>query len=59
MKKKLNEDRLRDPWDNKCNNNHITVVPEREERKQDIENLFEKIRTSNFPNLVKRTNIQV
>ena len=34
-------------------------VPEGEERKQEIENLFEKIMTKNFPNLVKEIDIQV
>ena len=34
-------------------------VVEGEERKQEIENLFEKIMTENFPNLVKELGIQV
>ena len=34
-------------------------VPEEEEREQEIGNLFEKIMTENFPNLVKEINIQV
>ena len=34
-------------------------VLEGEERKQEIENLFEKIMTENFPNLVKELGIQV
>ena len=33
-------------------------VPERDEREQEIGNLFEKM-TENFPNLVKNTDIQV
>ena len=54
-KKELkNEDSLRDFWDNiKCNSIHITVVSEVKKREQGIENLFEKIMTENFPNLVK------
>ena len=34
-------------------------MPEGEEREQGIENLFEKIMTENFPNLVKKIDIQV
>ena len=34
-------------------------MPEGEEEKQVIENLFEKIMKENFVNLVKETNIQV
>ena len=34
-------------------------LPEGEEREQGIENLFEKIMTENFPNLVKKIDIQV
>ena len=34
-------------------------VPEGEEREQEIENLFEKIITENFPYLVKEIDIQV
>ena len=34
-------------------------MPEREEEKQEIENLLEKIIKENFPNLVKETDIQV
>ena len=41
----------------KHNNIHIIGVPE-EEREQGIENLFEKIRTKTFPNLV-RDNIHI
>ena len=32
---------------------------EGEEREQEIENLFEKIMTENFPNLVNETDVQV
>ena len=34
-------------------------MPEREEKEQEIENLFEKIMKENFPNLVKETDMQV
>ena len=34
-------------------------MPEREERKQDIGNLFEKVMKEKFPNLVKETDMQV
>ena len=34
-------------------------VPEEEKKEQEIENIFEKIMTENFPNLVKEINIQV
>ena len=34
-------------------------MPEREEEKQDSENLFEKIMKESFPNLVKEIDIQV
>ena len=34
-------------------------MPEGEEKEQEIENIFEKIMTENFPNLVKEINIQV
>ena len=32
---------------------------EGEKREQEIENVFEKIMMENFPNLVKKTDIQV
>ena len=48
-----NEDRLRNLWANfKFSNIWIIGVPE-EEEEQEIENLFEKIRKENFPNLAK------
>ena len=34
-------------------------MPEREEEKQEIENLFEKIMRKNSPNLIKEIDIQV
>uniref|UniRef100_A0A671DN93 L1 transposable element RRM domain-containing protein n=1 Tax=Rhinolophus ferrumequinum TaxID=59479 RepID=A0A671DN93_RHIFE len=57
---KNNEDGLRDLWDNiKRNNMRIIGIPEGEESKQGIENIFEVIMFENFPNLMKETNIQV
>ena len=44
------KDRLRSLWDNfKCYNIWIIGVPEREEKEQKIENLFENIIKENFP----------
>ena len=41
-------------WDNfKHSNICITGVPEGEEKEWKVENLFEKITNTNFPNLVK------
>ena len=55
----LNEDSLRDFWDNmKCNNIHIIWIPE-EGREQGIENLFEEIMTEKFHNIVKEKDTQV
>ena len=49
---KKNKDSLRDLWGNMiCNNICIIGIPEGEEKEQEIENLFEKIITENFPNL--------
>ena len=49
-----NEQRLRNLWDNfKHYNIQIVGVPEGEEEKQEIENLFEKIMEENFSNLAK------
>ena len=47
---KKNEDRLRNLWDNfKRSNIRIIGVPEREEEKQEIENLFEKNNERKLP----------
>ena len=55
-----NKDRLRNPWDIfKHTNIQIIGVPEGEEEEQEIENLFQKIMKENFPNLVKKIDIQV
>ena len=51
---------LRELKDNmKCNNIRIIGILEREEKKQGIENLFEKIMTESFPNLERRKDMQV
>ena len=42
----------------KRSNIQIIGVPEREEEKQEIENLFEQIMKENFPNLAKETDVQ-
>ena len=52
------EDSGRSLWDHfKHTNSGIMGVPEEEEREQEIENLFEKIMTENFPNLVKEIDM--
>ena len=57
---KKNEQSKRRLWDiSKSANIQITGMPERKEEKQATENLFEKIMTENFPNLVKQIDIQV
>ena len=43
----------------KGNNVHMMGIPEREEREQGIESLFEEIMANNFFNLVKEKNTQV
>ena len=56
--KKKNEERLRNLWDNlKCSNIQIIGVPEGEEEKQDIGNLFQQIMKENFPNLAKEIRL--
>ena len=57
---KRNEDSLRNLWDNtKCNNIHIIVVPEGEEKKKGTEKIFEEIIVENFPNMGKEIATQV
>ena len=47
-------------WDNfKKSNIHMIGVPQGEEKKQEIRNLFEKIMKENFHNLVKDIDMQV
>ena len=54
-----NEERLRNLQDNfKRSNIRIIGVPEGEEEKQEIENLFENIMKENFPNLAKEIDFQ-
>ena len=53
------EERLRNLWENlKCSNIQIIGVPEGEEQKLQIENLFEQIMKENFPNLAKKIDFQ-
>ena len=42
----------------KCNNTRIIRIPEGEED-QGIENLFEKVMTENFPNLLRENVTQI
>ena len=51
---------LRELWGNrKCNNFCILGIPEGEEEKQGIENLFEKVMMKNFPNLMREKVTQI
>ena len=62
MKKIIEQSKntLRNLWDNiKQNNILITGIPEGEEREKGPEKLFEDITAENFPNLGKKTDIQV
>ena len=59
-KKHQPKDMIRSPSDNfKHTNIQIIGAPEGEEKEQEIENLFEKKMKENFPNLVKKIDIQV
>ena len=54
------ESKIGDLWGNiKCANLHVIGVPEGEERKKGIKNLFEVIMAESFLNLKKETDIQV
>ena len=54
-----NEEKLRNLQDIlKCSNIRIIGVPEGEEEKQKIENLFEQIMKENFPDLAKERDFQ-
>ena len=57
---KINEDSLRDLWDNiKCTNIHVIGVPEGEEREKGTEKIFEGITVGNFLNIGKEIGAQV
>ena len=43
----------------KCNNIHITGIPEGEEEEQGIGDLFEKVMMENFPNLMREKITQI
>ena len=59
-KKKINEDSLRDLWDNiKHNNIGIIGVPEGEEREKRPKKIFEEIIVENFPNMGKEIATEV
>ena len=60
MKKKKDEDGLRDLWDNiKCTNIPIIGVSEGEEREKGREKIFEEIMAENFMNMGKEIVKQV
>ena len=53
-KNELNEDNLRDLWDNvKRPNMRIIVVPEEEDKKKDHEKILEEIIDENLPKMGK------
>ena len=57
---KINEDNLRDLWDNvKRPNIRIIGVPEEEDRKKDHEKILEEIIVENFPKMGKEIITQV
>ena len=57
---KINEDNLRDLWDNvKCPNIRIIGVPEEENQKKDHEKMLEEIIVENFPKMGKEIITQV
>ena len=59
-KKELNEDNLRDLWDNaKCPNIRVIGVPEEEDKKKDHEKILEEIIVENVPKMGKEIAIQV
>ena len=55
-KEKRNEDSLRDLWDIKCTNIHITGVPEEEGEKKGSEKIFEELIAENLLNMRKETH---
>ena len=57
---KINEDNLRDLWDNvKHPNIQITGVPEEEDENKGHEKILEEIIVENFPKMGKEIAIQV
>ena len=51
-KKELNEDSLRDLWDNiKCTNSHVIGFPDAENREKGPEKIFEEIIAEDFLNM--------
>ena len=59
-KKELNEDNLRDLWDNvKCPNIRIKGVQEKEHQKKGHEKILEEIIVENFPKMEKEIATQV
>ena len=57
---KINEDSLRDLWNNiKHTNIHTIGVSEEEEKEKGSENIFEEIIAENIPNMGKETVNQV
>ena len=59
-KKKINEDNLRDLWDNvKCPNIQIIGVPEEEDKMKDHEKILEEIIVEKFPKKGKEIVTQV
>ena len=59
-KKELNEDNLRDLWDNvKCHNIRIIGAPEEEGKRKGHEKILEEIIFENFPKMGKEIAIQV
>ena len=51
---KINEENLRDLWDNMNPTNiHIVGIPEGEEREKGSEKIFKEIIAENFPNMGK------
>ena len=40
----------------KHNNIHVIRIPEGEEEEEGMENLFKKVMTQNFPNLIREKN---
>ena len=57
---KINENSLRDLWDNSiCTNIRIIGIPEGEEREKGPEKIFEEVMVKNVPNMGKEIATQV